>query len=315
MHCPNHLLREPVGYCVKCGAFGCADCLTFHEGEYYCKRDFQPIHEELERKRRHEELRHRTERQRLVVHTKKGEISYGSCFAMNPDHDAFVLNIVDAEGESMGRTQKFQFRDLKAVYYVKSYDGVFDRSGAEQDHRREGTGLVLEFFDGEVVKGHTHQTYHETSARFTFIPEDPDSNTLSMLVERSAVKAIHTPQAFHDLKKDELKAYVKAHLEPGKDTEEVVGDFYAAKKDARRALSHYNKAYEHGTQDAVLLKKIVASEYNTAMHYMREKHLTHALQHLERARKFDPKNEAVTQKIVKVRHALRLDRGGSVPGG
>jgi len=315
MHCPNHLLREPVGYCVKCGAFGCADCLTFHEGEYYCKRDFKPIQDAIDHKRRHDELRHRPERQRLVIHTKKGEISYGTCFAMNPEHEHFVLNIVDAEGEPLGRTQKFLFRDLKAVYYVKSYDGVFERVTSEADHRSDGKVFVLEFLDGEVVKGHTHQAYHEESARFTFIPDDPDSNTLSMLVERSAVKAMYSLQAFHEMKKDELKAYVKSHMEPGKDTEEVVGDFYAAKKDAPRALSHYNKAYEQGGATPVLLKKIVASEYNTAIHYMREKHLNHALQHLERARKIDPQNEAVMQKIAKVRHALHLDRGGSVPGG
>lgn len=315
MRCPNHLLREPVGYCVKCGAFGCADCLTFYEGEYYCKRDYRPIQDEMDHKRRHEEQRQRTVRQRLVVHTKKGEISYGTCLAMNPEHESFLLNMVDAEGESLGRSQTFQFRDLKAVYYVKSYNGVFERAATESEKRHAGRSVVIEFLDGEVVKGHTHQAYHEESARFNFIPDDADSNTLSMLVERSAVRALYSPEEFHELKKAELKSYVKSHVESGKDTEEVVGDFYAEKKDARRALAHYNKALEHGSQSPALLKKIVASEYNTAMYYMREKHLNHALQHLERARKFDPQNDALMQKIVKVRHALHLDRGGSVAGG
>lgn len=315
MRCPNHLLREPVGYCVQCGAFGCADCLTLHEGQYYCKRHYKPIQDEIDQKRRHEEHRHRRERQRLVVHTKRGEVSYGTCFALNPEHDSFVLHVVDAEGEPLDRTQTFQFRDLKGVYYVKSYDGKLEPGTQAAEAPTTGRGVVVEFEDGEVIKGHTHQAYHEESKRFTLIPDDTECNTLSILVERSAVKALYTPEEYHDLKKSELKSYVREHMAPGKDTEELVGDYYAERKDARRALAHYNKAYEHGGQNPVLLKKIVASEYNTALHYMREKHLNHALHHLERARKFDPQNEAVVQKIAKVRHALHLDRGGSVPGG
>lgn len=308
MRCPNHLLREPVGYCKVCGTFGCGDCLVFHEGEYYCKRDYKPIQDQLDRKRAQEGRRNRAERQRLVVHTKKGEVYFGVCFAMNLDHDSFKLELMTRNGEPEGKTQAFLFKDLKAVFYVKSFDGDFDRTQVYTEQKPDGGGIVVEFNDGEIFKGHTYQAYHSEASRFHFIPDDQDSNNLSILVERSALKAIYTPEEFHELKKRELKEYVKAHSDPGKDTEEVVGDYYMTKKDARRALSHYYKAVEAAGQTPSLLKKVVASEYNTAMHYIREKHLTHALHHLEKARKIDSDNEAVLQRIAQIRQKLHLDR-------
>lgn len=308
MRCPSHILREAVGYCHVCGAFGCGDCLHFHEGQYYCKRDYKPIQDKLERQRKHEELRHRPERQRLVVHTKKGDIYFGVCFAMNLAHDGFKLDVMDAHGEPTGKNQGFLFRDIKAVFYVKSFDGPHGQGLAPVEQKADGGGIVVAFTDGEVIKGHTYQAYHSDSPRFHLIPDDLEGNNLSVLVERSALTATYTPEEYHELKKKEMKDFIRAHMEPGKDTEELIGDYYVSKKDARRAVKHYYKALETTGQSPALLKKIVASEYNTAMQYMREKHLTHALQHLEKAKKYDEGNEAVSNKIAQIRHALRLDR-------
>ncbi len=308
MRCPSHLLREAVGYCQQCGSFGCADCLTFHEGQYYCKRDFKPIQDEIERKRKHEQLKTRTERQRLVVHTRKGEVAYGVCFAMNLNHDSFKLDLMQRDGEPVGKTQAFNFRDIKAVFYVKSFDGEFDKTKTYAEQKPEGGGIVVVFEDGEVIKGHTYQAYHDEASRFHLIPEDAEGNNLSVLIERAAVKAIYTPEEYHELKKQEIRDYVKAHAEPGKDQEEIIGDYYFAKKDSHRALGHYHKAFQNAGQSPSLLKKLVATEYNTAMQYLREKRLTHALHHLEKAKKFDENNEAVLQKIEQIRHKLRLDR-------
>lgn len=308
MRCPTHLLREAVGYCQVCGSFGCADCLTFHEGQYYCKRDYKPIQDEIERKRKHEAQRTRTERQRLVVHTRKGEVYYGVCFALNPNHDAFKLELMTKDNEPAGKTQAFNFKDLKAIFYVKAFDGEFDRSKTYAEETPEGGGVVAVFEDGEVLKGHTYQAYHGEAPRFHLIPDDRDGNNLSILIERAALKGLYTPEEYHELKKREIKEYVKAHAGEGKDNEELIGDYYFERKDSRRALSHYYKAVEAVGQTPALLKKIVATEYNTAMMYLRDKHLTHALHHLEKARKFDEGNEAVLQKIAQIRQKLRLDR-------
>lgn len=308
MRCPNHLLREAVGYCKLCGQFGCADCLHFHEGEYYCNRDFKPIQDQLDRAKKNVASRHRAERQRLIVHTKKGELAFGFCLALNPEHESFKLELVTPEGTPVGQSQAFFFKDLKAVFYVKSYDGEYDRTRVWNEQAPDGAGIVLEFLDGEIMKGHTYQAYHNEAPRFHFIPEDSEGNNISVLVERSALRATYTPEEYHDLKKRELKEYVKAHMEPGKDTEELIGDYYYSKKDPHRAAGHYYKAVQSSGQTAALLKKIVVSEYNTAMQYIRERHLTHALHHLEKARKLDPENETVLQRIAQIRQKLHLDR-------
>lgn len=308
MRCPTHLLREAAGYCHVCGAFGCSECLVFHGGQYYCKRDFKPIQDEIERRRKHEQQKNRTERQRLVVHTRKGEVAYGVCFAMNLHHESFKLDLMTQDGEPVGKTQAFNFRDLKAIFYVKSFDGDFDRARQYPEQKPEGGGIVVVFEDGEVLKGHTYQAWHEEAARFHLIPDEQDSNNISVLVERAAVKAMYTPDEYHELKKAEIREYVKEHAAPGKDQEEVIGDYYFSKKDAHRALGHYQKALQNAGQSPGLLKKLVATEYNTAMQYLREKHLTHALHHLEKAKKYDETNEAVLQKIEQIRHKLRLDR-------
>lgn len=308
MRCPSHILREAVGYCQVCGAFGCADCLSLHEGQYYCKRDFKPIQDMIDKKRKHEQLKTRTERQRLVVHTRKGEIAYGVCFAMNLNHESFKLDLMTRDGETEGKTMTFNFRDVKAVFYVKSFDGEFDRNKSYAEQKPEGSGIVVVFEDGEVIKGHTYQAYHAEAARFHLIPEDTEGNNISILVERSAVEAIYTPEEYHHLKKKEIREYVSAHADAGKDQEELIGDYYLSKKDSHRALGHYHKALQNAGATPGLLKKLVVTEYNTAMQYVREKHFTHALQHLEKAKKFDENNEAVLQKIEQIRHRLRLDR-------
>ena len=105
------------------------------------------------------------------------------------------------------------------------------------------------------------------------------------IVERSALRATYTPEEYHDVKKRELKEYIKANAESGKEQEELIGDYYLTKKDARRAAAHFYKAAQASGQTTSLLKKIVAAEYNTAMQYIRERHFTHALHHLEKARK------------------------------
>lgn len=308
MRCPNHLLREAVGYCNVCGTFGCADCMHFHEGVYYCKRDFKPIQDELDRNKRHEEQKHRADRQRLVVHTKKGEIHFGVCFAMNLANESFKMDLMDRDNESLGKNMTFLFRDLKAVFYVKSFDGQYDRNQVWSEQHQQGRGIVLEFNDGEVLKGHTYQAYHEESPRFHFIPEDQQGNNVSVIVERSALKAVYTPEGYQDEKKREFKDWLKEHQDPAKDQEEIVGDFHFAKKDYHRAARHYYKAIENAGPLASLTKKIVVSEYNTAMQYIREKHLTHALHHLEKAHKLDAANELVNQRIAQLRDRLHLDK-------
>jgi len=301
------LLREAAGYCHVCGAFGCSECLTFHEGNYYCKRDFRPIQEQLERAQKREEELHRPDRQRLVVHTRDGKVMYGVCFALNLNQEGFKLDVVDKEGHPVGKTVPFQFRDLKAVFYVKSFDGHFDKHHVFQEWHPQGSGLVVVFEDGEVIKGHTYQAYRSDVPRFHLVPDDAETNNVTVLVERAFLKSVHTPEEYHALRKKEVQEFLDAHMRAGVSQEECMGDFHFERKDYSHALAYYMKAEKASGMTPVLLKKVVTSEYNIAMRHVREKHYHRALAHLERAHRLDPDNERISEKIHKLRHALGED--------
>lgn len=93
-----------------------------------------------------------------------------------------------------GKTVDVQFRDLKALFFVRSLEGDAahdeSRTPDPQDPRRRGSQLVsLTFEDGEAMVGLTIR-YPPNRAYFFLLPVDPQSNNIRMLVNRDAVAAM-----------------------------------------------------------------------------------------------------------------------------
>lgn len=304
MNCSVHPSSEVVGYCNVCGDLGCSQCITEHEGTLYCQKHFKPIKDALERKSKHDSQLTRPERQRLVVRTADGETLCGICFALNVKGEGFHLDLVDRKGEPLNMTKRVFFRDLKAVYYVKSFDGNHDRTISNRDPRSEGAAVVVEFKDGEVLRGHTYNTYSLEQPRFYIIPEDPESNNVSVLVERSAVAGLFDPKEYREQKHNDLEKYVEEHHDPEHGKEECVGDYYFQGHDYPRALKHYRAQVRESGDLPRLHKKIVSAQYNIGISHIKSHHYDRALEYMEAVLEADPLNDKARHKVAKLRQAL-----------
>jgi len=311
MRCPRHHRNEVAGYRSVCGEFGCAECLTEHEGSFYCQRDFRPIAEKLDRDKRREAQLARPERQRLVVHLKDGKTYRGVCFALNTNAEGFVLDLVDKGGHTMEETMKVPFTNLKAVYYVKSFDGKFDKAQVYREAQVVGTPLVVEFSDGEVLHGNATKPYSAADPRFNIIPEDPGSNNISVLVEASAVKTVYTREEYKRKHQHELAEYLKAHRAQGVSSEEVRGDYHFEKTEYVRAMKHYRVALRDEPESVRLRKKIISAQYNIGMRHLKHHEYTRALACMKMVLEADPGNERAKQKMDKLRHFMRKHKDES----
>ncbi len=304
MQCPYHPRTRVVGYCAVCGDLGCEKCLTEHEGKLYCRRDFKPIAERIERTKRRDAGLSRPERQRLVVHTLEGKIAYGTCHSLNTEAEGFYLELVDKLGHPKEKTNFFSFRELKAVFYVKSFDGRFDAEQRYRDWQPGGSPVVIEFHDAEVLRGQTLHPLHKESKRFFVIPEDPDSNNVSLLVERASLKAVYSPEEYDHRRKKELEHYFRKHFDGSHPKQEVTGDYHFAKHEYNRAIQHYRSALSDSEDDGRVRKKMAAAEYNIGVHFLKQRDYVHALVHMKRVLDKDPHHERARKKARQLQDHL-----------
>lgn len=308
MECSEHPTKEVVGYCSVCGDLGCDECIHEHEGQLYCNTHFKPFREAMERKQKYEAQLARPERQRLVVRMNSGDTLYGVCFALNIKHDAFHLDLVDKRGQPQGKTKRVAFKDLKAIYYVKSFDGNFDQSIAYREPHVPGPAVVVEFADGEILRGNTFNNYREDQPRFYVIPEDDKSNNISVLVERAAVVGVYDPETYREQKHHALEAYVKEHCKGDIQREECVGDYYFQQHDYQRSLKHYKAQVRESGDAPRLMKKMLSAQYNIGINHIKAHHYERALEYMEAILAVDPDNAKANQKAVKLRAALERRR-------
>jgi len=311
MRCPHHPRNEVIGYCSVCGDLGCEACLTSHEGALYCRRDFRPIAEKLEKRRRAEDPQARPERQRLVVHTQEGQVACGVCLALNIDAEGFHLDLVDRHGGPLGKTVYVLFRELKAVFYVKSYAG---EANADQDHsswRPEGNPLVIEFKDGEVLQGQTLHIHRPEESRFYVVPDDPGTNNLRVLVERRAVKQIYTPEEYQARQEQEIEHFVQEQAKLGVTRNEALGDFYFERRDYLRALEYYRNAQREGVMSSRLPKKVASSKYNIGVRCIKQRDFHGAVEYMKLALQTDPTNVRAKKKLAQLEAHIARKKGPS----
>lgn len=261
-------------------------------------------------KKRQEQARARHPRQRLVVRYADGRTEYGVCFALNPKETSFHLDRVDEKGASTGKTVQVRFADLKAVFQVKSFDGKFDRSEHHTPPLETGDELVVEFRDGEVIRGHTQRNYDPDSPRFFLVPRDHKTNNLSVLVERKAVAHVYTPEE-HKLRKDRARAERREHPR-GIDLsqEETTGDFYFETRNYDAALEQYEVAIRKYPHVGRLRRKILASQYNIGVQFIKKHEYDTALVFMDKVLEADPGNSHAGKKAHQLRRIIERKKQG-----
>lgn len=312
MNCPNHYANEVTGYCSVCGAFGCPECLTQHEGELYCPKHYRPIQQQLEEARKHAEQRRKHDRQRLVVRYKDGRTARGTCYALNLRDTGFHLDKVDDQGITTGETEFVPFTTVKAVFYVKSFDGKFDRGRRYRDYNPEGADIVVKFVDGEVIRGRALHKNSHTEPRFHLIPHEDDSNNLSVLVESTSLERIFTIEEYRQRLEEEKAA--RKHMTGGEaalSQEETLGDFYFETRNYDGALEQYKAAMEKTPGSVRLLKKMVLTRYNCGVQYIKKRDYPKALVCMQEVLKFDPNNIHAKKKALQLKKIMQKPEPGA----
>ncbi len=254
---------------------------------------------EREEAARRKELRRKHPRQQLVVHFPDGSTMMGVSFHLDHHEDSFLLDVVDEKGRSVNQRERIEFARVKGVYYVKSYDGRFRASDWEPVNA-EGEELIIQFADGEVVRGRAQRSYNPGNPRFYFVPADMTGNVLSILVERAATEHIWTPdeyKAYKEQKREQMRAKGNAALSQ----EETTGDFYFEMRDYGQALKLYDGAMAKGEASRRLLKKLLVTQYNLGVQHIKRREYDRALELMERVLEIDPKNEHARKKAKKLR--------------
>jgi len=248
-----------------------------------------------------EPTREKRKRNKLIVRSKKGEIYYGMCFALNKNAPGFHLDLQSKSGVPLNRTQHILFNDIKAVFYVKSFDGRFAPGDTESQLSPRGKPVAIEFDDGETVLGRPVHATWQDDPRFFLIPEEKDGNNIMILVERSAVRAINDADDYKKQRQSIFSDYVRKHKKPGMSKEECIGDFYFSERDYKNALRHYRTAQEQEGVTDSLKKKLCVSLYNLGMRYIKQKDYARALKVMDRALEVDPAHEQCKRKAKQLK--------------
>lgn len=127
---------------------------------------------------------------RVVVRFRNGRILKGFTHDFGPQKNSFHV-IEEITGE---RTKVVNTGELKAVFFVKSFDGDPQRDESPDLaalHRTPGVKVKVTFSDGEVVWG-TSAVYSRRSQGFFVRPADPGSNNDRLFVLATSTARVET---------------------------------------------------------------------------------------------------------------------------
>ncbi len=125
---------------------------------------------------------------RIVLHYKNAVVVKGVTHDFVPEKPKFHLVHQD------GRIEEVDTESLKAVFFVKTYEG--DKgyqekkgfSGFDPKYLR-GIKIKITFLDNEVVYGST-MGYNKQRKGFFVLPADPAGNNIRIYVVASAIKDV-----------------------------------------------------------------------------------------------------------------------------
>lgn len=306
MKCPNHLRTDVAGYCCICGAFACEDCLNRHEGNLYCRKHYKPIAAKAEKARKSEETRKRHRRHHLIVHFQNGKKAYGYCHSLNIREAGFYLETVEKSGAATGESLKVRFSEIRSIHNVKSFDGKFDNDGHIAEYDAGGNEVVVVFKDGTTLHGTTLKNFDTDQPRFYLIPEDTSTNDINILVQASACEGIYAPEEYAGRSK-EAAAEVREHEKETSGAlsqEETMGDFYFETHNYMGALEQYKIAVRANTASPRLNKKLVVTNINVGIQYIKKRDYPKALKWMDEALEIDAENIHAKKKAKQLRKVI-----------
>jgi hypothetical protein len=119
---------------------------------------------------------------KVVIKLLDGSIMKGESTDFLPDKKYFYLKLIE------GGTKKIDIETLKAIFFVKDFEG-------NKDHKKQykdtlpwgGKKIRVEFTDGEIITGYT-SSFSTGRYGFDVIPADTAGNNEKIFVLNSAVK-------------------------------------------------------------------------------------------------------------------------------
>lgn len=129
------------------------------------------------------------ERTKVIARFLNGPILKGYTHNFDPDKPSFHIS---PAGPDEAGTVEIQVRDLKAVFFVKDFQGQPEHDECRHFTRGErvvGRKVKVLLADGELLVG-TTLAYHRNRPGFFLTPVDPASNNLRAFVANTAVKAL-----------------------------------------------------------------------------------------------------------------------------
>ena len=122
---------------------------------------------------------------RVVCRHRDGSIEKGTTHDFLPGKRTFHLELAGGGLREIDRT------DLKAIFFVKSFEG--NSSHMEEflfdDVRGPGRRLYVTFEDGEILAG-TATAYSPDKPGFFLFPIDPETNNERIFVVRDSVTKV-----------------------------------------------------------------------------------------------------------------------------
>ena len=125
---------------------------------------------------------------RVVAHFQDGRLLKGFTYDFLPGRAVFLL----AEAASGARPIKVPVAELKAIFFVKTFDGDPQRPKVKDPAAAEagpGRRIRIVFKDGEVLVG-TTQGYNPSRPGFFVVPADPESNNERCYVVAAATREV-----------------------------------------------------------------------------------------------------------------------------
>jgi len=122
---------------------------------------------------------------KIVIRYADGNVKKGTTSDFFPNKTIFHLT-----EKNGGGSEEININDLKAVFFVKNFEG--DRDYQEKDQVvRVGLGkeIRVDFHDGESITGYT-QGFSPARPGFIVFPADPDSNNERVFVITAATSKV-----------------------------------------------------------------------------------------------------------------------------
>ena len=122
---------------------------------------------------------------KVIAHFLDGSLIKGTTLDFFPTKDKFHIS------ESCGDVHKVHVNTLKAIFFVKNYNGDADYTEKKGffTNQTHGKKVMVEFFDGEVLFGYT-LSYSARGPGFFMFPGDPECNNNKVFIVHAAAKRV-----------------------------------------------------------------------------------------------------------------------------